>query len=95
MAKLSKQCQFDLLYLPYTEFEVNTYKYIPTAPYVSTTYKVIKPILTKAMGEAAFVLQTIYNKCVAFRYPNVFQCGGESEHRSGVTKLLKQHNPDA
>ena len=41
----------------------------------------------KKSSEVAFVLETIYKKGGAFKYPKVFQC-------NAVTKLLEKHSYD-
>ena len=64
----NEQHQFDLLYMPHNLFEGNT-----------SRYKVARPLRTKKSSEVAFVLEAMYKKCSAFKYPKTFQCDNGSE----------------
>ena len=92
MTKPNEQHQFDLLYMPHNVFEGNTYKYILTGIDVASRYKVARPLRTKKSSEVAFVLNEIYEKSGAFKYPKAFQCDNGSEFKNEVTKLLEKHN---
>ena len=92
MTKPNEQHQFDLLYMPHNLFEGNTYKYILIGIDVASRYKVARPFKTKTSSEVAFVLEAIYKKGAAFKYPKVFQCDNGSEFKNEVTKLLEKHN---
>ena len=94
MTKPNEQHQFDLLYMPHNLFEGNTYKYILTGIDVASKYKVACPLRTKISSEVAFVLEAIYIKDGAFKYPEGFQCDNGSEFKNEVTKLLQKHNVD-
>ena len=94
MTESNEQHQFDILYMPHTLFEGNTYKYILKRIDVASRYKVAKPLKTKKSSEVAFVLEAIYKKGGVFKYPKVFQCDNGSEFKNEVTKLLEKHNVD-
>ena len=40
------------------------------------------------------MLEAIYKKGDAFKYPKVFQCDNGTEFKNEVTKLLEKHNVD-
>ena len=40
------------------------------------------------------MLESIYKKGGAFKYPKAFQCDNGPEFKSKVTKLLEKHNVD-
>ena len=92
MTKPNEQHQFDLLYMPRKLFEGNTYKYILTGIDVASRYKVASPLKTKKSSEVAFVLEAIYKKGCAFKYPKAFQCDNGADFKREVTKLLEKHN---
>ena len=92
VTKPNEQHQFDLLYMPHNLFDGNTYKYILTGIDVASRYKVARPLRTKKSSEVAFVLDEIYEKGGAFKYPKAFQCDNGSEFKNEVTKLLEKHN---
>ena len=92
VTKPNEQHQFDLHYMPHNLFEGNTYKYILTGIDVASRYKVARPLRTKKSSELAFVLEAIYKKGGAFKYPKTFQCDNGSEFKKEVTKLLEKHN---
>ena len=75
-------------------FEGNTYKYILTGIDVAWRYKFARLLRTKKSSEVAFVLEAIYKKGGAFKYPKVFQCDNGSESKNEVTKLLEKHKVD-
>ena len=81
-----------MLYIPHILFDGNTYKYILTGIDVASRYKVARPLRTKKSSEVAFVLDEIYEKGGAFKYPKAFQCDNGSEFKNEVTKLLEKHN---
>ena len=72
MTNPNEQHQFDLLYVPHNIFEGNTYKYMLTGIDVASRYKVVRLLRTKKSSEVAFVLEAIYKKGGAFKYPKVF-----------------------
>ena len=76
VTKPNEQHHFDLLYMPHDLLEGNTYKY---------KYKVARPLRTKKSSEVAFILEAIYKKGGAFKYPEVFQCDNGSEFKNEVT----------
>ena len=78
--------------MPHNLFDGNTYKYILTGIDVASRYKVARPLRTKKSSEVAVVLNEIYEKSGAFKYPKVFQCDNGSEFKNEVTKLLENHN---
>ena len=78
--------------MPHILFDGNTYKYILTGIDVASRYKVARPLRTKKSSEVAFVLDEIYEKGGAFKYPKAFQCDNGSEFKNEVTKLLEKHN---
>ena len=92
VTKPNEQHQFDLLYMPHNLFEGNTYKYILTGVDVTSRYKVPRPLRTKNPSKVLFVLEAIYKKGGALKYPKTFQCDNASEFKSEVTKLLEKHN---
>ena len=94
VTKPNEQHQFDILYMPHNLFEGNTYKYILTGIDVASRYKVAKPFRTKKSSEVAFVLEAVYKKGSAFKYPKAFQCDNGSEFKNEVTKLLEKHSVD-
>ena len=94
VTKPNEQYQFDILYMPHNHFEGNTYKYILIGIDVASRYKVARPLRTKKSSEVAFVLEAIYKKGSAFKYPKVFQCDNGSEFKNEVTKLFEKHNVD-
>ena len=49
----------------------------------------LSAIKNKKAGGVAVVLEAIYKKGGAFKYPEVFRCGTGSELKSDVTKLLE------
>ena len=55
-------------------------------------YKVTRPLRTKKSSEVAFVLEAIYKKGGAFKYPKTFQCYNGSEFKNEMTKLLEKHS---
>ena len=90
----NEQHQFDILYMPHNLFEGNTYKYILTGIDVASRYKVARPFKTKRSNEVAFLLEAIYKKGGASKYPKVFQCDNGSDFKNEVTKLLEKHSVD-
>ena len=94
MTKPNEEHQFDLLYMPHSVFEGNTYRYILTGMDVALRYKVARPLMTKKASKVAFVLETIYKKGGVFKCPREFQCDNGSEFKNEVTKLLEKHNVD-
>ena len=92
VTKPNEQHQFDLFYMPHNFFERKTYKCILTDIDVASRYKVARPLRTKKSSELAFVLEAIYKKGGAFKYPKTFQCDNGSEFKKEVTKLLEKHN---
>ena len=94
VTKPNEQHQFDILYIPHNLFEGNTYKYILTGTDVASRYKVARPLRTKKPSEVAFVLEAIYKKDDAFKYPKVFHCDNGSEFKKEVKKVLEKHNVD-
>ena len=85
VTKPNEQHQFDLLYMPHSLFEGNTYKYILTGIDVAPRYKVARPLRTKKSSEVAFLLEAIYKKSGAFKYPKAFQYDNGSEFKNEVT----------
>ena len=75
--------------MPHNLFEGNTYKYILTGVDVISRYKVPRPLRTKIPSAVLFVLEAIYKKGGALKYPKTFQCDNASEFKSEVTKLLE------
>ena len=61
---------------------------------VASRYKVARPLKSKKSSKVAFVLEAIYKKDGAFKYPKVFQCDNGVEFKREVTKLLEKHNVD-
>ena len=55
-------------------------------------YKVTRPLRTKKSSDVAFVLEAIYKKGGAFKYPKTFQCYNGSEFKNEMTKLLEKHS---
>ena len=94
MTKPNEQHQFDLLYMSHNLLQGNTYKYILTGIDVALRYKVARLLKTKKSSKVAFVLEAIYKKGSAFKYPKVFQCDNGSEFKNEVTKLLEKQNVD-
>ena len=90
VTKPNEQHQFDLHYMPHNLFEGNMY--ILTGIDVASRYKVARPLRTKKLSELEFVLEAIYKKGGAFKYPKTFQCDNGSEFKKEVTKLLEKHN---
>ena len=78
--------------MPHNLFEGNTYKQILTGIDVASICKVTRPLRTKKSSEVAFVLEAIYKKGGAFKYPKAFQIDNDSEFKNKVTKLLEKHN---
>ena len=78
--------------MPHNLFEGNTYKYILTGINVAATYNVARRLRTKKSSEVLFVLEAIYKKSDASKYPKAFQCDNSSEFKNEVTKLLDKHN---
>ena len=62
VTKLSKQHQFDLLYMPGNTTEGNKYNYILMGLNVASRYKVARPLTTTKASNVAFVLQEVYRK---------------------------------
>ena len=94
VTKPNEKHQFDLLYMPHSVFEGNTYKYILTGIDVALRYKVARPLRTKKLSEVAYVLEAIYKKDGVFKYPRVFQCDNGSAFKNELTKRLEKHNAD-
>ena len=90
VTKPNKQHQSDLLYMPHNVFERNMHKYVLTVIDVASRYKVARAHRTKKSSEVAFVLESVYKKGGAFKYPKVFQCDNEPEFKNEVTKLLEK-----
>ena len=84
----NEQDQFHMLYMLHNLFEGNTYKYILTGIDVASRYKVAKPLRTKKPSEVAFVLEAIYKKDDAFKYPKVFQCDNGSRYEWSMMMSL-------
>ena len=74
VTKPNEQHQFNLVHMPHTVFEGNTYRYLLTGIDVASKYKVAKPLTTKKSSEVAFVLGEIYKKGGTFKYLKVYQC---------------------
>ena len=72
VTEVNEQHQSDILYMPHNLFEGNTYKYTLTGIDVASRYKVARPLRTKKSSEVAFLLEAIYKKGGAFKYPKVF-----------------------
>ena len=94
MTRPNEQHQFDILHMPHNLFERNTYKYILTGIDIASRYKVARPLQTKKSSEVAFLLEAIYKKGGAFKYPKAFPCDNGSEFKNEVRKLLEKHNVD-
>ena len=94
VTKPNEQDQFDLIHMPHSIFERNTYRYLLTGIHVASRYEVARPLTTKKSSEVAFVLGAIYKKGGAFKYPKVLQIDNGSEFKGEVTKLLEKHNVD-
>ena len=77
----NEQHQFDLVYMPHKHFEGNTYKYFLTGTDFASRYKVARPLTTKKLSEATFVLEAIYKKVGVLNYPKTLQCDNESEFK--------------
>ena len=80
--------------MPHNVFERNMHKYVLTVIDVASRYKVARAHRTKKSSEVAFVLESVYKKGGAFKYPKVFQCDNEPEFKNEVTKLLEKKNVD-
>ena len=80
--------------MPHNVFERNMHKYVLTVIDVASRYKVVRAHRTKKSSEVAFVLESVYKKGGAFKYPKVFQCDNEPEFKNEVTKLLEKKNVD-
>ena len=80
--------------MPHNFFEGNTYKYLLSGVDVTSRFKVARPLATKKSSEIAFVLEAIYKKGDAFKYPKVLQIDNGSEFKGEVTKLFEKHNVD-
>ena len=78
--------------MPHNLFEGNTYRYILTGINVAARYKVARRLRTKKSSEVLFVLETIYKKSDASKYPKAFQCDNSLEFKNEVAKLLEKHN---
>ena len=72
VTKSDEQHQFDLFYMPHNLLEGNTYKYTLTGIDVASRYKFARLLRMKKSSEVAFVLEAIYKKGGAFKYPKVF-----------------------
>ena len=87
--KRNEQHRFDLLYMLHNFYEGNIYKYILTGINFASRYKVTRPLRTKKLSEAAFVLEAIYNKGGLFKCPKTFHCDNGSDFKNEMTKLLE------
>ena len=94
VTKPNEQHQFDLVHMPHTFFEGNTYKYLLSGIDVASRYKVPRPLTTKKSSEVTFLLGAIYKKGSTFKYPKVLQIDNGSEFKGEVTKLFEKYNVD-
>ena len=82
--------QFDLLYMPSDTLYGNKYKYILAGIDAASRFKVARPIRTKQARDVAEMIADIY-KVGPLTYPEIFQCDNGSEFKTGVTRMLEQH----
>ena len=75
-------------------FERNMYKYVLTVIDLASRYKVARARRTKKSSEVAFVLESVYKKGDAFKYPKAFQCNNVTVFKNEVTKLLEKNSVD-
>ena len=60
----------------------------------ASRYKIAKAPMNKEESGVAFLLEAVYKKCGASKFPKVFQCDNGSVFKCDVTKLLKKYNVD-
>ena len=60
----------------------------------ASRYKIAKAPMNKEESGVAFLLEAVYKKCGASKFPKAFQCDNGSVFKCDVTKLLKKHSVD-
>ena len=87
---LNEMHQFNLLYMPSDTLYGNKHKYILAGIYVTSRYKVARPLGTKQAKDVAEMIADIY-KVGPLTYHKIFQCNNGSEFKAEETKLLEKH----
>ena len=82
--------QFNLLYMPSDSLYGSKYKYILAGIDAASRFKVMRPLRTKQVRDAAEMIADIY-KAGPLKYSKIFQCDNGSEFKGDVTKMLEKN----